>query len=111
MGPSIRRVPSDVEHRTDSDAHTTRLPGNDNRSRQLARRARRDGGYTRRTMRAGNVARVAALLAAVVAAAGSATSSSNDSTKQNYPPQNAPQTAPPPQQMEPARALGLWRST
>ena len=62
-------------------------------------------------MSAGNFVRVAAVLAAVVAAAGSATSSSND--KQSFQQQaNAQQqTPPPPQQMEPARALGLWRST
>jgi hypothetical protein len=62
-------------------------------------------------MSAGNFVRVAAILAAVVAAAGSATSSSND--KQSFQQQaNAQQqTPPPPQQMEPARALGLWRST
>ncbi len=62
-------------------------------------------------MSAGNVARVVAVLAAVVAAAGSATSSSNDSNKSMMQQQGQNQTPPPPQQMEPARALGLWRST
>src|SRR5437870_8341262 len=63
-------------------------------------------------MSAGNVVRVTVVLAAVVAAAGSATSSSNDSGKGNLAAaQSAPQSPPPPQLMEPARALGLWRST
>ncbi|HWO20185.1 MAG TPA: hypothetical protein VNO30_15465 [Kofleriaceae bacterium] len=65
-------------------------------------------------MTLGNVARVAAVLAACAAALGSATSSSN--TANQPPPPAAPQaqplgTAPPPQQMDPGRALGLWRST
>lgn len=63
-------------------------------------------------MTLGNVARVVAVLAACAAAVGSATSTSNN---QNPPPA-APQaqplgSPPPPQQMEVARALGLWRST
>jgi hypothetical protein len=61
----------------------------------------------------GNVARVVAVLAACAAAVGSATSRSNN---QNPPPAPQPQaqplgSPPPPQQMEPSRALGLWRST
>jgi hypothetical protein len=60
-------------------------------------------------MSAGNVARVVAVLAACVAAAGSATSSSNhDQSLASPASQDGP---PPPQQMEPTRALGLWRST
>lgn len=60
-----------------------------------------------------NLARVAAVLAACAAAAGSATSSSNT---QNQPVASGPQGGPaggppPPQQMDPSRALGLWRST
>ena len=67
------------------------------------------------TMSVGTLARVIAVLAACVAAAGSASSRSGSS--QNDPAlasgggpggQNSP---PPPQQMEPDRALGLWRST
>jgi hypothetical protein len=54
--------------------------------------------------------RITAVLAAVVAAAGSATSSSNDN-KPAMTAQGGQQTPPPPQQMEPGRALGLWRST
>ena len=61
-------------------------------------------------MSVGNVARVVAVLAAVVAAAGSATSGSNDN-KSMMQQQGQNQTPPPPQQMEPGRALGLWRST
>jgi hypothetical protein len=66
-------------------------------------------------MNVGNLARVIAVLGACAAAAGSATSRSSSS--QNDPSlasqggpggQNSP---PPPQQMEPDRALGLWRST
>ena len=60
-------------------------------------------------MSAGNVARVVAVLAACVAAAGSATSSSNQNQSFSGP---TSQSGPPPaQQMEPTRALGLWRST
>ncbi|MBL9013109.1 MAG: hypothetical protein JNL83_02980 [Myxococcales bacterium] len=66
-------------------------------------------------MSAGNVVRITVVLAAVVAAAGSATSSGTDAAKTNAyaggPNANAPSAPPPPQQMEPARALGLWRST
>jgi hypothetical protein len=63
-------------------------------------------------MTLGNVARIVAVLVACAAAVGSATSRSNN---QNPPPA-APQaqplgSPPPPQQMEPSRALGLWRST
>jgi hypothetical protein len=61
-----------------------------------------------------NVARVVAVLAACTAAVGSATSSSN--TQQPPPAVGAPQgqplgSPPQPQQMDPSRALGLWRST
>ena len=60
-------------------------------------------------MSAGNVARVVAVLAACVAAAGSATSNSNrDQALASSASQSGP---PPPQQMDAARALGLWRST
>lgn len=63
-------------------------------------------------MSAGNVARVGLLLAAVLAAAGSATSGSNDNkTAMGQNGGAQAQTPPPPQQMEGARALGLWRST
>ncbi len=58
-------------------------------------------------MSVGNVARVVAVLAAVLAAAGSATSSSNDKVVATQQGQMSP---PPPQQMEPAAALGLWRT-
>jgi hypothetical protein len=64
--------------------------------------------YTRGTMTLGNVARVVAVLAACIAAVGSASSSSNQPAPQ---PQGQVGGAPPPQQMEPGRALGLWRST
>lgn len=66
-------------------------------------------------MSLGNVARVAAVVGACIAAAGSAGSNS-----QNPPPQGAygasaqgPNNSgpPPAQQMDPTRALGLWRST
>jgi hypothetical protein len=65
-------------------------------------------------MTLGNVARVVAVLAACTAAIGSATSSSNQGSQPAQPAQTQAQSAggpPPPQQMEPGRALGLWRST
>ncbi len=58
-------------------------------------------------MNLGNIARVVTVAAACVAAIGSASSNSNAPAMQ---PQ-ANMSPPPPQQMEPARALGLWRST
>ncbi|MGN6105935.1 MAG: hypothetical protein ACTHU0_12585, partial [Kofleriaceae bacterium] len=51
-----------------------------------------------------------AVLAACIAAAGSATSSSNQNPSMIAQGQ-AGGSPPPPQQMEPSRALGLWRST
>lgn len=63
-------------------------------------------------MTAGNFVRVVAVLAACVAAVGSATSNNaqqNPSMMPQYGEQ--PPGPPPPQAMEPARALGLWRST
>jgi hypothetical protein len=61
-------------------------------------------------MNVGNLARVVVVLAACVAAVGSGTSSSNNTTAQ--PQYGAGQNSPPPPtQMEPGRALGLWRST
>lgn len=58
-------------------------------------------------MNLGNIARVVTVAAACLAAIGSASSNSNAPAMQ---PQ-ANMSPPPPQQMEPARALGLWRST
>ncbi|NVB84692.1 MAG: hypothetical protein HOV81_40345 [Kofleriaceae bacterium] len=58
-------------------------------------------------MNLGNLARVVTVAAACLAAVGSATSNSN-------PPAVTPQpnnSPPPPQEMDAARALGLWRST
>jgi hypothetical protein len=55
-------------------------------------------------------ARVIAVAAAFAAAAGSATSGSNTSQSTEVG-ANAASSAPPPQQMDPTRALGLWRST
>jgi hypothetical protein len=60
-------------------------------------------------MSAGNVTRIVAVVAACAAAAGSATSSSNQrSTLEGPGDESSP---PPPQEMDGARALGLWRST
>jgi len=56
----------------------------------------------------GNAARVLTVVAACAAAAGSATSGSNQSQPAA---QAGASSAPPPQQMEPTRALGVWRST
>jgi hypothetical protein len=61
-------------------------------------------------MSAGNVARVVAVLVACAAAAGSATSTSSSNQKPLSGP-GSDSSPPPPQDMEPARALGLWRST
>jgi hypothetical protein len=55
----------------------------------------------------GNVARVLAIAAACFAAVGSATSNSNNQPQTPM----ATSSPPPAQAMEPARALGLWRST
>src|ERR1044071_8855386 len=62
-------------------------------------------------MSAGNVARVVAVVAACVAAAGSATSTSNSNQNQSFVGPNSQSGPPPAQQMDPTRALGLWRST
>jgi hypothetical protein len=59
-------------------------------------------------MNLGNIARVVTVAAACLAAVGSASSNENAPAMQ---PQNANMSPPPPQQMDPARALGLWRST
>src|SRR5579862_6269357 len=59
-------------------------------------------------MKLGNLARVMTLAAACFAAVGSATSNTSN---QPQGPQTQASSPPPPQQMEPARALGLWRST
>jgi hypothetical protein len=59
-------------------------------------------------MNLGNIARVVTVTAACLAAAGSATSNSNPPAVQ---PQGQNMSPPPPQEMEAARALGLWRST
>lgn len=61
-------------------------------------------------MSAGNVARVVAVLLACAAAAGSATSTSSSSQRQPLSGPGGESGPPPPQQMEPARALGLWHS-
>jgi hypothetical protein len=58
-------------------------------------------------MNLGNLARVVTVAAACLAAVGSATSNSNPSAVTPQP-NNSP---PPPQEMDAARALGLWRST
>ena len=59
-------------------------------------------------MRFGNVVRVIAVSAMCLAAVGSATSNNNSPAVQQ---QTANTSPPPPREMEPARALGLWRST
>ncbi len=58
-------------------------------------------------MNLGNIARVLTVAAACLAAVGSASSSSNSP---GYQPQNANMSPPPPQEMDPTRSLGLWRS-
>src|SRR5262245_30336312 len=59
-------------------------------------------------MNLGNFARVVTVLAACIAAVGSASSNSNTQPQE---PQTAQSSPPPPQQMDPGRALGLWRTT
>jgi hypothetical protein len=63
----------------------------------------------------GNYLRVALLGTACLAAVGSATSNQNSPAQPppqyGAPPMAANNQAPPPQQMDPGRALGLWRST
>ena len=60
-------------------------------------------------MQLGNIARMVTVAAACFAAVGSTTSNTNSGSQQ---PQYAGNNSPPPaQQMEPGRALGLWRST
>ncbi|CAN5700241.1 hypothetical protein BH11MYX2_BH11MYX2_20800 [soil metagenome] len=61
-------------------------------------------------MSVGNGLRVAFVLAAGIAAAGSASSSSSNPPPQYQAQNDAQGQAPPPQQMEPATALGLWQS-
>ena len=58
----------------------------------------------------GNVARVAAVAAACIAAVGSASSNQNQNQQSAIAPQGQ-SSAPPPRDMEPGRALGLWRSS
>lgn len=64
--------------------------------------------YTWCSMNLGNLARVLTIAAAFTAAVGSATSNTSSQPQQ---PQNAQSSPPPPQEMETARALGLWHST
>src|SRR6267154_5526112 len=59
-------------------------------------------------MNLGNLARMVTLAAACLAAVGSATSNTNSQPQQ---PPTSQQSPPPAQDMEAARALGLWRST
>ncbi|MBX3158842.1 MAG: hypothetical protein KF773_22940 [Deltaproteobacteria bacterium] len=51
------------------------------------------------------------VLGAVIAAVGSTTSNSNNQNQALGYGQSTASSAPPPQQMDPARALGLWKST
>lgn len=62
-------------------------------------------------MSAGNFVRVVAVLAACAAALGSATSNTQQNPSMLPQHGQQPPGPPPPQDMEPARALGLWRST
>ena len=85
-------------------AHTITLPGNDNPA----------PGWRRlysTVMSAGNVARLVVVLAAAVAAIGSAASNQQNQPVATSPYTNTNYSPPPPQEMEAARALGLWRST
>src|SRR5690242_15749492 len=62
-------------------------------------------------MNLGNLARMVTVAAACVAAVGSASSNSNTGANQPQQPQTSASSPPPPQEMDAARALGLWRST
>ena len=93
MGPFASWMSHDVEHRT--------VPrGTYQHDAQ---------GAILGEMKLANVARVIAVMAAVVAAGASATSSSNSDAVQSQ--QMPGSNPPPPQQMDPSRALGLWKST
>jgi hypothetical protein len=59
-------------------------------------------------MKLADLARALAVAAAVVAAAASATSTQNNAAQQSGYPGNDP---PQPSQMDPSRAIGLWKST
>src|SRR5688572_22701970 len=70
--------------------------------------------YTGADMTSGNVVRVVVVLGAALALIGSASSNqqqSQNQTLQTAQYQQSGGSPPPPQEMEPARALGLWRST
>ena len=62
-------------------------------------------------MTLGNVARVLAVLAAIVAALGSASNSNQNQSMMTPQYGQSGGSPPPPQDMEAARALGVWRST
>src|SRR5215470_8554078 len=108
MGP-LSGVPPCVEDRTKREEDPISLPKNDKRPETCLSAARWRGAILV-AMKLGNVARVVAVSAACVAAVGSATSTSNNQPTPQQPQvgQNSP---PPAQQMEAARALGVWRST
>lgn len=62
-------------------------------------------------MNLGNIARVVTVAAACFAAVGSATSNTGTTNDHTQQPQYGSNSPPPAQQMDPGRALGLWRST
>ena len=106
-------MPLLVEHRTDRSGDTIRLPGNDNTSHQITACGTTARSYTFATMTLANATRVVVVLAACIAAVGSTTSNNNGGNQNQtlgYG-QTTASSPPPPQQMDPSRALGLWKST
>src|SRR5262249_22669835 len=101
MGPRPR-VPLRVEHRTNAGGHyhlhEKRQPPTQEVPAIIA------------GMNFGNALRVVVVTGACFAAVGSAPSNQNQ-TQQQASPQYGQSSPPPPQQMDPARSLGLWKST
>jgi hypothetical protein len=108
MGPSPW-VPPAVEDRTKREWEPISLRENDKRRVNMPARVHAFGSILA-SMKLGNVARVVAVVAGCVAAAGSATSTSNQQA-QSQQSQASASSPPPSQQMEPMRAMGLWKST
>jgi len=102
-------VPPVVEDRTERDWEPISLTKNDQRRVNMPAR-RQNPSVILPVMKLGNVARVVAVVAGCVAAAGSATSTSNQHRPSGDPQMNA-NSPPASQQMDPTRALGLWKST
>ena len=109
MGPTSW-VPPAVEDRTEREGEPISLRENDKRRVNMPATDRRCACILM-SMKLGNVARVVAVVAGCVAAVGSATSTSNQQPQPQQQAQYNSSSPPAAQQMEPMRAMGLWRST